>query len=241
MSLDRYSSLTALKQGKDKSCYRIRLQDRRSLLTVIAPHGGFIEAGTSELAHAIAKDKFNLFDFQGLQREAPQDLHVTATRFRDPHLCELLRTSLAAVALHGMHDQSTREIFLGGLNFQLKELVLQELLRSGFEVNPHSPLYRGVSRANIVNLAGEHGVQLEIPNELFAELFAGDRFHADGRCPPTTTRFNALVHALRKAMQIYLEDKVVKRIKSSAGQSNRSRRKKPMELAESRQTWRRSS
>lgn len=201
---DKYASLDALMQAQRPESYRIVLKDRRSPVTVIAPHGGLIEPGTSALAHAIAGDKYNLFDFQGLQREAPRDLHVTATRFREPNLCQMLSRSRAAAAIHGMHTQGAETIFLGGLNRKLKGLVYRALTAVKFDVNPDSPLYRGEHPRNVVNLARGHGVQLEIPNELFAELFEGTLFNAHDENLVTTPRFEALVNAVRHGIHGFL-------------------------------------
>jgi phage replication-related protein YjqB (UPF0714/DUF867 family) len=203
MPADKYSSLAALKEQLGTDVFRKRVCDRRSDITIIAPHGGFIEAGTSAIAKAIAGRRYNLFDFQGLQRENPLDLHVTATNFRDRQLSALLDKSTAAVSIHGMGAQRHKDIWLGGLNRELKGMVLEQLRKRGFDVNPDSPMYRGESPRNVVNLARNQGVQLELSDELLAELFVETRFTTGGRCPKTTTRFADLVAAVRDAIGIY--------------------------------------
>lgn len=203
MAADKFSSLAALKEQLGTSAFRIRTSDRRSKITIIAPHGGFIEAGTSALAHKISGREYNLFDFQGLRRENPHELHVTATNFRDRQLTSMLDRSIAAVSIHGMGPQQTTDIWLGGLNRELKALVEAELKSNGFSVNPDSPMWRGESPRNVVNLPVNHGVQLELSNELLADLFVGRRFTHGGRCPKTTKRFDALVTAVRNAVCAY--------------------------------------
>jgi phage replication-related protein YjqB (UPF0714/DUF867 family) len=204
MIADKYSSLAALKEHLGKNAYRIRMIDRRAAtVTIIAPHGGFIEAGSSALAYKIAGREHNLFDFQGLRRENPSELHVTATNFRDPQLTRLLHRSVTAVSIHGMGNQGTKDIWLGGLNAQLKAIVRDRLLAAGFTVNADAPRYRGESPRNVVNLAQNKGVQLEISNELWAELFVKSRFTPSGRCPKTTPRFDALASAVRESIRLY--------------------------------------
>lgn len=205
MSKDKFPSLVSLKKHlrKDED-YRIRVADREADVTIIAPHGGFIEPGTSALARAIADGSYNLFDFQGLHRQNAMDLHVTATRFRDSQLTAMLKRSRVAVSIHGMGDQGHTDIWLGGRNKRLKELVLSQLLSAGFSVNPDSPQYRGESPQNVVNLANEEGVQLELTFELLAEMFQHSRFLKGGRRPRTTARFDALVTALRQALAAYI-------------------------------------
>lgn len=205
MSSDRFTSLVALRKQLGKDSYRIRLAPRNSPITVIAPHGGFIEPGTSAIAKAVADQRYNLFDFQGLVPDLCWDMHVTATNFREPRLSKMLQNSISALAIHGMHSQGTKAIWLGGLNKAFKALVQAELVNRGFEVNPDSPRYRGESARNVVNLAQEKGVQLELSNELMADLFVAKRFTASGRCPRTTRRFDALVQALQEAIRRYVE------------------------------------
>lgn len=207
MCADKFSSLAALKEHLGPQFHRTRLRNRHADVTIIAPHGGFIEAGTSAIAHKIAGRTYNLFDFQGLRRENPHELHVTATNFRDRQLTAMLDKSIAALSVHGMGTQHTTAIWLGGLNRELKGMVLDELRKNGFEVNPDAPLYRGESPRNVVNLARNHGVQLELSDELLAELFVKTRFTGGGRCPRTTPRFAALVDACRRALQTYRASK----------------------------------
>ena len=67
--LNRYSSYAELArhevQGRD---YRIRV-DRRahSPVLIVAPHGGMIEVGTSEIADSVAGADYSLFSFEGLK------------------------------------------------------------------------------------------------------------------------------------------------------------------------------
>lgn len=204
MSQDRYQSLAALKAAlQDKIDFRVRVLDRRSRITVISPHGGFIEAGTSAIAREVAGRSYNLYDFQGLRQRLPTELHVTSTRFRDAPLTALLKRSKFAISLHCMGDAGTDIIWLGGLNKAFKALVLSELRASGFVVNPDSPKYRGESPANIVNLPELHGVQLELSEELLSSMFVGPRFCRNGRAPQGNDRFTSLVRSLRKSIADY--------------------------------------
>lgn len=200
---DKYPSLLAVKErfaaGND---YRICSRDRGSWATIVSPHGGYIEAGTSAIARSIAGSTYNYFDFQALRRRGAKELHVTATRFRDPVLSGLLESSLTAVAVHGMGTCSSEVLWLGGLNVELKELALAKLQEHGIAVVPDSPKYRGESPANLVNLPRLKGVQLELSDELIATLFSGPKF-SRGRCPKTTERFAGLVEAIRQALQQY--------------------------------------
>lgn len=204
MPQDKYQSLTALKAAlRARIDYRIRVVDRNSWITIIAPHGGFIDAGTSAIARTLADRSYNLYDFQGLRRENAAELHVTSTRFRDSELSKLLKNSQTALAVHWMGSCHEPVIWLGGLNKSLKDKVLIHLRTAGFSVNPDSPRYRGESLNNIVNLPSQYGVQLEISDELMARLFQGATFLECGRKPKTTAEFHQLVKALREALCEY--------------------------------------
>ena len=81
---DRYKDLSELRARlRSGKHFRIRTLDRKSKITVVSPHGGRIEPGSSRLARVIAGDDLNFFDFQGLTRFFPRpvDLHVTSTHF----------------------------------------------------------------------------------------------------------------------------------------------------------------
>lgn len=169
---DIFESLADLKMKMREGIdYRILLLDRQSEASIIAPHGGFIEAGTSHLANAIAGQTFNLYDFQGLQKSRPERLHVTSTRFRDDDLTAMLKRSLFAVSIHGMGKTDNWRIWTGGLNEPLKRRIDLCLEEAGFWINPDPPLYKGRSKRNVVNLVKDKGVQLELPEDLIQVMF----------------------------------------------------------------------
>ncbi len=213
---DVFPDVPALKSRlKDKRDYRIRSRDRSAFATIVSPHGGYIEEGTSALARACAGPDFNFFDFQGLRTKDSQELHVTSTRFRDPELMKMLAASEVAVSIHGMGDEDDMTIWLGGLNKDLKESMLKALLAQGFLVNPDSPRHRGESKLNFVNMAKQKGVQLELPNNLLKTMFVGPRkFVPSGRCIKTTPVFDKLVRAVRQV--VHAEKRRLKKLSAAA-------------------------
>jgi hypothetical protein len=63
---DRYARFAALAAEETLGVhYRIRLADRGTPFVVLAPHGGKIEPGTSQIAAAIARDDDSLYGFEG--------------------------------------------------------------------------------------------------------------------------------------------------------------------------------
>ena len=73
--------------------YRIHASIRPSPVAIIAPHGGGIEPGTSELAQAIAGDNFSYYCFESVRLAENKQLHIASHRFDEPGLA---------------HDRSTR-------------------------------------------------------------------------------------------------------------------------------------
>jgi phage replication-related protein YjqB (UPF0714/DUF867 family) len=212
---DVFPDVPALKsQLKDKRDYRIRARDRGAFATIVSPHGGYIEEGTSALARACAGPDFNFFDFQGLRTKEPQELHVTSTRFREPGLMTMLAASEVAVSIHGMGEEDDMTIWLGGLNKELKESMLKALREQGFLVNPDSPRHRGESKLNFVNMAKQKGVQLELPDNLLKTMFVGPRrFASNGRCIKTTPVFDKFVKAVRQV--VHAEKRRLKKLNAA--------------------------
>ena len=55
--VDRYRNFAQLRNGETEGIdYRICSTERESFAAIIAPHGGSIEPGTSEIAAAIAEN-----------------------------------------------------------------------------------------------------------------------------------------------------------------------------------------
>lgn len=207
---DVFSSLAELKSSMvEGEHFRTISCDRQSSLTVISPHGGFIEAGTSHLAKSIAGGDFNLFDFQGLLPDDPWKLHITSTRFDDQVLLQLLNRSSHAVSVHGLGDADTWTIWIGGLNTTLKLTVGLTLMSAGFSINPSPRRFKGKHEKNVVNLPENHGLQLEIPNELMNTLFENDiRFS-----PDSTEKLSAVgikfVQAVRRGIFLTLPGRLL--------------------------------
>jgi phage replication-related protein YjqB (UPF0714/DUF867 family) len=65
VSKDKYFTFAELAAGEDPSAYRIVSMPRGSAVAIIAPHGGNIEPGTSELARAVAGQELSLYLFEG--------------------------------------------------------------------------------------------------------------------------------------------------------------------------------
>jgi phage replication-related protein YjqB (UPF0714/DUF867 family) len=137
---------------------------------IIAPHGGLIEAGTSELAELIAGEDHCLFCFEGLKpRGSNRDLHITSHRFDHPECLALALRATVVLSVHGCLG-ATR-IHIGGLDTRLADELAGALHTVGFPIEPASERYPGRHPLNICNrgLRGK-GAQLEITYDLRAAV-----------------------------------------------------------------------
>jgi phage replication-related protein YjqB (UPF0714/DUF867 family) len=162
---DTYRTLEELARHERADDFRVLLVDRLSPVTIVAPHGGRIEPGTSQVAETIAGPNWNLFAFEGLKPRGNSILHVTSTRFRHPELERLLARSAVGVSVHGMAEPGLK-IEVGGLNARLAELVGGELALARFDVSDGPSNRSARNPENFINRVVGGGIQLEISQEL---------------------------------------------------------------------------
>jgi phage replication-related protein YjqB (UPF0714/DUF867 family) len=175
--------------------------------TVLAPHGGGIEPGTSELCLAVAGYHpaslpqippagvtFDYWMFEGLRETGNSELHVTSTGCDDGVAVSLCASSLNALALHGflprLPDMSEDDqvVLVGGGHTILRGYLLEGLGKAGFDArdaDQHGEL-DGDASCNIVNrtLLGM-GAQLELSKPLRDAMFTE---HSRSRRKHTTTQ-----------------------------------------------------
>ncbi|AYG67667.1 MULTISPECIES: poly-gamma-glutamate hydrolase family protein [unclassified Rhizobium] len=175
---DRYGSFSALCEHETEGIdYRIRIEDRSSNVAIITPHGGFIEPATSDVALAIARDRFSLYCFEGLDpARLHHELHITSDNFDEPVANSLVAKSSVVVAIHGRTDRDDPETsWIGGLGLSLRDRIVEALCRNGFAaaVRARGEALAGTSVGNICNRGKRHaGVQIEIPRGVRDALMA---------------------------------------------------------------------
>jgi phage replication-related protein YjqB (UPF0714/DUF867 family) len=192
---DQYDSFAALAAREVEGVhYRIRVMARPSPVAVVAPHGGWIEPGTSHIATAIAGDTHSLYLFESLRMRARGDgLHITSTRFDEPRAMQLVAQSETIVGVHGRKDGADEaSIWVGGLHETLRDAICAALLQAGFRakaVGEGHPL-AGRHPENICNRGRRGaGAQIETPRALRLRL-AADPAHC-----------RALAEAVRDALE----------------------------------------
>ncbi|MFJ5271554.1 poly-gamma-glutamate hydrolase family protein [Streptomyces sp. NPDC088358] len=203
--------------------------------TVIAPHGGGIEGGTSELCLATAGyhpvdlsptppagPVHDFWMFEGLMRSGNGDLHVTSTHCDDTIARSLCAGSLNVLSLHGCRPEQAglepgaAAVLVGGLNPVFRQYLTEEFTAAGIRAVTASggQEIAGIAPANICNrtLLGM-GAQLEMTTALRAAMFADGKNTLADRAANLLPFFWTFVDATRRAI-----DRV------EAGQAVRSQR-----------------
>jgi phage replication-related protein YjqB (UPF0714/DUF867 family) len=146
--------------------YRVRMIDRSAAAAVIlAPHGGGIEIGTSQLAARIARGRHSLFLFEGLKPPwQNRGLHITSHRFDHPMCVALVSRKPVTLAVHGCRGES--KIYLGGLDTELKTRLTAKLVAAGFPATSDNHPYLGLNPLNICNRGSRgQGAQIELTRD----------------------------------------------------------------------------
>lgn len=152
-------------RGRD---FDITIQRRaRSPVAVIAPHGGGIEDGTSEIARAIAGDDFNLYLFEGLRPSRNYAaLHLTSHLFDEPECLALIAGCHYVVAVHGFDGHGHRAL-LGGLDVELRAELAEVLEGASISAESEGHRFPAVHPTNVCNRGARgRGVQLELTHPL---------------------------------------------------------------------------
>jgi phage replication-related protein YjqB (UPF0714/DUF867 family) len=152
-------------QGRD---FRVVHRDRPDAHgAVLAPHGGMIEVGTSEIATLIAGAEYSLFCFEGLKSYGENaGLHITSHLFDHPDCIALAVRHDMVLTVHGCKGEDSC-IFLGGLDVDLVRRLATQLALAKFNVISDGARYPGRHPLNICNRgASGKGAQLEITYDL---------------------------------------------------------------------------
>ncbi len=168
---NRYQSFHELHQNERADIdYRIEMENRGSLFSVMAIHGGKIEYGTSVITRAVAGQEFNLYLFEGLKEKNNfTDLHVSSHQFDEPMAVAMAAGSKSCITIHGFKERKHNWVGMGGANAVLKDLIFDSLLATKLldqDVPNPSGKFPGTDPQNIVNRCMDGGVQIEISYRL---------------------------------------------------------------------------
>jgi phage replication-related protein YjqB (UPF0714/DUF867 family) len=107
---DKYRNFAELARSERSGIdYDVLVRRARPAFAIIAPHGGGIEPGTSEIADAVADLTYSFYTFEGLKTSGNTDLHITSSRFDEPMCLTVLGHTEVVVTLHGEHSEEGGE------------------------------------------------------------------------------------------------------------------------------------
>jgi phage replication-related protein YjqB (UPF0714/DUF867 family) len=195
---DKYVSFQELERAERRGVYCVLSRPRKATIAVIAPHGGKIEPGTSEVARKIAGADFSFYAFEGRKKKGNKSLHITSTRFDEPICLALVRAAECIIAIHG-ENSNEKVVFLGGRDAAKVRRLGEVLEQRGFCVKAHkSARLQGTSLANICNRGrARAGVQIELTNGLRRSFFRS--LSSEGRKTPTRV-LGEFVSAVREVL-----------------------------------------
>jgi phage replication-related protein YjqB (UPF0714/DUF867 family) len=212
--------------------------DETPKTVVLAPHGGGIEPGTSELCLAVAGYHpanlpqvppagvtYDYWMFEGIRELGNNALHVKSTGCDDDMAVSLCAGSLNALSLHGFDPEpefpaGTQVVLVGGATPDSTRNLLRESLLAGLcdaqfdarEPGQQQGELEGGDGCNIVNrtLLGM-GAQLELSTPLRDAMFTDTR--RPRRKHTTTQLFWTFVAACRDAIDRLEAEQVAHRPK----------------------------
>ena len=170
---DRYGSMQELMKATTEGVdWKIFTKDEQNSTVIVAPHGGGIEPGTTEIAGSIAKKaNAGYYTFQGIRPQNNSELHVTSINYDEPKAREMIGQSERTVTIHKTGREGA-DVYIGGRDTVLKQKILESLTQKGFIVKEADGNIAGESTQNITNMnQRQAGVQLEISNSTIHNFF----------------------------------------------------------------------
>ena len=196
---DTYQNFAELEsQEREGEDWTREYINRGSRILIMAPHGGWIEPYTAELARAVAGNDLSLYTFQGLKKKGNEKLHLTSHRFDEPLAKRAAASALWVLAIHGERSPDRSFVMVGGLWDSCREGLGEAFEKAGIAVVGPRHGLGGVNPGNICN-RGQSGTggQLELseglrrvlrkdPEELrrFIELVRGILFQVEREMIP---------------------------------------------------------
>ena len=189
-----------LRQGVFDDCSRRGTPFVRSV--ILAPHGGGLEPGTSELCLAVAGyhpatravtplgvATHDYWMFEGIRASGNSELHVTSTHCDDGVAVSLCAGARNALGLHGCATASvglpdgTQAALVGGRNDVLKERLLTALSAAGITA---------LDAAGVDAIDGDH------PDNIANRTLLGMGAHLELTLPLRQAMFDVNTQSQRK-------------------------------------------
>lgn len=208
---DYYNSMTELYNDTTEGIdWKKDSRNVGKSVLIVAPHGGNIEQGTSELTKLVANNgDFDYFSFEAIRPSNNTQLHVTSTNYDDATLHDMIQDRTATISIHGAQGEE-QLVYLGGYQSPLRDAIQSQLELKGFVVKIPPEYLGGLSNANFINKVEEStGVQLELTTALRKAFFKDGNTSTASRkkIENWTTTMYEFAEALNGAIkQIYPEN-----------------------------------
>lgn len=173
--MDLYRNFAQLKKHEIEAWdFQIRVREGSSGTVILAPHGGRIERGTSQIADAIAGKEHTFYAFEGLKPDikSNRSLHITSNHFDEPTALAIVRRADRVITIHGAKGMESA-IYFGGLDLELRARLRESFRAAGiWAMDDPSPTRQGKGPSNICNRGRSgRGLQVELTFGLRKGLF----------------------------------------------------------------------
>lgn len=194
-AMDKYNSFEELEANEPSSNYRVFANSIFTPVLILAPHGGGIEGGTSELALEFSHS-YSTYLFESLKIPGAFDLHITSTNFNEPQALNMVSKSNLTISLHG-YASNDEHTLVGGTDRETAEMLVTALNHSGFsaELLPENSPLSGTDPDNIANRnRSGKSIQLEISTGQRRAMF--NNFSIAGRFESKNENFYKFTNLL---------------------------------------------
>lgn len=173
---------------------------------LVAPHGGGIEPGTSEVLRAVAElGNWAWYEFAGFLRQNNKaNLHITSTLFDEPTLVGLLPRANFILTIHGSQLKEDAIVEVGGSWAEGRAAMLASINASlaahNIQAVPAAEHMCGTDPRNIANKGKlGRGLQLEFSRSARNLLFPPDcSREARGKRSPRLVALTKAIHTCLK-------------------------------------------
>ncbi len=195
----RYQSYEQLSNSaREGTDYRIETHQGISDAVIIAPHGGKIEPGASQITKAIAGEDHSFYSLEGLKSENNHDLSIPSEKFDESRALKIVGKANRVIAIHIFFSGEKEElVHLGGLDTDLKQKIKDSLEEEGFITQESGANFESKNLKNICNRGNrEKGVNIGIARALMQKLL--NSLKSEDSNEPTL--FDRFIQAIRDAL-----------------------------------------
>lgn len=180
---DKYQSMTQLEDETTEGVdWKKSIRNTGKEILIVAPHGGNIEQGTTELTKALAdKGNYDYFSFEAIRPRNNSELHVTSRNYNDLMLNSMIQNRKATISIHGAKGNE-KIVYIGGPRSDLRNEIEKELVSRGFNVMVPPDNLSGKDDENFINREkGNTGIQLELTYALRKSFFTNNDVRTKNR------------------------------------------------------------